>query len=680
MAEFLITRCGGKFSERVRLVLCLFFVFALFPAWAGEMVLDSLRHDAEELRTVEVKADRRRWNNRTVAAQTLTAGDLDSQGITDLADALRRMAGTNIRDYGGVGGMKTLSVRSMGATHTGVVYDGLSVTDCESGQIDLSRFSLEQVNRLSLVVGDNADIFVPARTLASAATLYLSSDAPVLAGRNCRLETRFSAGSFGYVNPRVKWEQQLSGDWSLRLQGDFLRADNRYPFTLVNHSLVTREKRTNNTVRNGMGEVNVYYRPASATRFQGKLYYYDSYKQLPGQVVYYNPVNHESQRFRNAFGQVHYQTGWACGLSWQVNAKGNHSETHYRDEGPQYPGRVKKDVYRQQEYYVSTSLLYTPLRFLSFSLSSDYAYAQLSSSVIDTRRPMRHSMLESLAAKYSRGAFTATATLLASYYRNDAKEGHASRNARRYSPSVALAWHPAHGWLSLRASYKDIFRMPTFTDNYYTRMGNRDLLPEKARQFNAGATFTLARPLLVLRAMELQADAYYNKVTDKIVAMPMNMFYWSMVNVGRVNITGTDVKAAMGLRLTGWLRAELDANYTFQYAVNVTSPSSQYYRHQIAYTPRHSGGGSVALLTPWVNVSLHGTAMSKRYSTNENMDISRIEPHHELGLAVYRDFRWRGLGGSLRADVVNLTDEQYDIVRLYPMPGRSWRVTLKLDI
>lgn len=644
------------------------------------MVLDSLRHDAEELRTVEVKADRRRWNNRTVAAQTLTAGDLDSQGITDLADALRRMAGTNIRDYGGVGGMKTLSVRSMGATHTGVVYDGLSVTDCESGQIDLSRFSLEQVDRLSLVVGDNADIFVPARTLASAATLYLSSDAPVLAGRNCRLETRFSAGSFGYVNPRVKWEQQLSGDWSLRLQGDFLRADNRYPFTLVNHSLVTREKRTNNTVRNGMGEVNVYYRPASATRFQGKLYYYDSYKQLPGQVVYYNPVNHESQRFRNAFGQVHYQTGWACGLSWQVNAKGNHSETHYRDEGPQYPGRVKKDVYRQQEYYVSTSLLYTPLRFLSFSLSSDYAYAQLSSSVIDTRRPMRHSMLESLAAKYSRGAFTATATLLASYYRNDAREGHASRDAHRYSPSVALAWHPAHGWFSLRASYKDIFRMPTFTDNYYTRMGNRDLLPEKARQFNVGATFTLARPLRVLRAMELQADAYYNKVTDKIVAMPMNMFYWSMVNVGRVNIAGTDVKAAMRLRLTGWLRAELNANYTYQYAVNVTTPGSRYYKDQIAYTPRHSGGGSVALLTPWVNVSLHGTAMSERYSTNENMDISRIAPHHELGLAVYRDFRRRGLGGSLRADVVNLTDEQYDIVRLYPMPGRSWKITLKLDI
>lgn len=680
MVEFSMARRKRVPQGAVWLVACLSVVCAPLPARAGGAVRDSLRNGAEELETVEVKADRRKWNNRTVAAQTLTAGELDSRGITDLADALSRMAGTNIRDYGGIGGMKTLSVRSMGATHTGVVYDGMSVTDCESGQIDLSRFSLEQVDRLSLVVGDNADIFVPARILASAATLYLSSEVPVFSARSHRLEARLSAGSFGYVNPRFKWEQRLGGNWSMRLQADFLRADNRYPFTLVNYSLVTREKRTNNTVRNGMGELNVYYRPASASRFQGKLYYYDSYKQLPGQVVYYNPVNYESQRFRNAFGQLHYRTAWACGLSWQVNAKGNYGETRYRDEGLQYPEGVKKNVYRQQEYYVSTSLLYAPLEFLSFSFSSDYAYAQLSSSAIDTRLPMRHSMLESLAAKYSRGAFTATATLLASYYRNDAREGTASRDARRYSPSAALSWHPAHGWFSLRASYKDIFRMPTFTDNYYTRMGNRDLLPEKARQVNAGGTLTLPRPLRVLQAMELQADAYYNKVTDKIVAMPMNMFYWNMVNVGRVNIVGTDVKAALGLRLAGWLRAELNANYTYQYAVNVTTPDSKYYKDQIAYTPRHSGGGSVALLTPWLNVSLHGTAMSERYSTNENMDISRISPHHELGLAVYRDFRWRSLGGTLRADVVNLTDEQYDIVRLYPMPGRSWKISLKLDI
>lgn len=632
------------------------------------------------MESVEVRADRQKWNNRTVASQSLTTEEVNKQGITELADALRRMAGTNVRDYGGAGGMKTLSVRSMGATHTAVVYDGMAVTDCESGQIDLSRFSLEQVDRLTLVVGDNADIFVPARTLASAATLYLSSEAPEFRGRGNHTEFHVASGSFGFVNPRLKMEQRLNGFWSMRLQSDYLRADNRYPFTLVNHSLVTTEKRSNNAVQSGMAELNVYYRPASASRFQGKVYYYDNQKELPGQVVYYNPVNHESQHFRNAFGQLHFRTRWPSKLAFQANAKANYGETRYRDEGPQYPGRVKKDVYKQQEYYASASLLYAPFPFLSFSASSDYAYSLLSSNAIDSRRPMRHSFLESLAAKYSRGKVTATATLLVNCYKNSAKEGPEARDARRVSPSVALSWHPAHGWFSLRASYKDIFRMPTFTDNYYTWLGNRDLKPEKARQFNAGGTFTWAAPRPVLKTLELQADVYYNKVEDKIVAMPMNMFFWNMVNVGKVDIVGTDVKADMAFRFARWLRMELNANYTFQYAVNVTSPDERYYKDQIAYTPRHSGGTSVALLTPWVNVSLHGTAMSKRYSTNENMDITRLEPYHEMGLAVYRDFKWRAWGGMLRADMLNLTNEQYDIVRRYPMPGRSWKITLKINI
>ena len=632
------------------------------------------------MRAVEVRADMEKWNNRTVASQSLTTEDIRKQGITDLADALRRMAGTNVRDYGGAGGMKTLSVRSMGATHTAVVYDGMAVTDCESGQIDLSRFSLEQADRVTLVVGDNADIFVPARVSASAATLYLSSEAPVFRGRGNHTELHVSSGSFGLVNPRLKMEQRMNGSWSMRLQSDYLRADNRYPFTLVNHSVVTRERRANNAVQGGRAVLDVYYRPASASRFQGKVYYYDSQKELPGQVVYYNPVNHESQHFRNAFGQMSFQTRWPKKLAFQANTKANYGETRYRDEGPQYPGRVKEDVYKQQEYYASASLLYAPFPFLSFSASSDYAYSLLSSNAIDTRRPMRHSFLESLAAKYSRGEVTATATLLVSCYKNSAKEGPGARDARRVSPFVALSWHPAHGWFSLRTSYKDIFRMPTFSDNYYTWLGNRDLRPEKARQFNAGGTFAWAAPSSVLKALEIQADVYYNKVTDKIVAMPMNMFYWNMVNVGKVDIVGTDVKAALAFRFARWLRTELNANYTYQYAVNVTSPGEKYHKDQIAYTPRHSGGASLALLTPWVNVSLHGTAMSERYSTNENMDITRLEPYHEMGLAVYRDFKWHALGGMLRADVLNLTDEQYDIVRRYPMPGRSWRLTLKIDI
>lgn len=86
---------------------------------------------------------------------------LNIAGITDIADALNRIPGITIRDYGGAGGMKTVSVRSFGTQHTGVSYDGIMLSDCQSGQIDLSRYSLENVDDISLVIGDNDDIFYP---------------------------------------------------------------------------------------------------------------------------------------------------------------------------------------------------------------------------------------------------------------------------------------------------------------------------------------------------------------------------------------------------------------------------------------------------------------------------------------------------------------------------------------
>ena len=47
--------------------------------------------------------------------------------------------GVTVKDYG-IGGLKTVSVRSLGANHTTVSYDGIALTDVQSGQIDIGRF------------------------------------------------------------------------------------------------------------------------------------------------------------------------------------------------------------------------------------------------------------------------------------------------------------------------------------------------------------------------------------------------------------------------------------------------------------------------------------------------------------------------------------------------------------
>ena len=103
--------------------------------------------------------------------------------------------------------------------------------------------------------------------------------------------------------------------------------------------------------------------------------------------------------------------------------------------------------------------------------------------------------------------------------------------------------------------------------------------------------------------LSLSADTYYNKVKDKIVAVP-TMFVWKMMNVGKVETIGVDVNLSAESRVTDWLKFYLTTNYSFMQAEDVTDSDSKTWRNQIVYTPRHSGGGNFTIETPWVNFVL----------------------------------------------------------------------------
>ena len=105
----------------------------------------------DTLGTAEVTAARRVAGISTpVSVQRIDSAAFTMRGITDMGDALRRFSGVNLRDYGGAGGLKTVSVRGLGAGHTAVSYDGLCVSDSRQGEIDLGQFAVENLGSIEL--------------------------------------------------------------------------------------------------------------------------------------------------------------------------------------------------------------------------------------------------------------------------------------------------------------------------------------------------------------------------------------------------------------------------------------------------------------------------------------------------------------------------------------------------
>ena len=616
----------------------------------------------------------------TAPVYSVDNAKFESMGVTGVADALNRLPGVTLKDYGGAGGLKTVSVRGFGATHTNVLYDGVALSDCQTGEVDLSRYSLDNISSINLTVGDNDDIFIPARSASLAATLSLST-LPMLQDVDSTILTaRLRGGSFGMVNPFLKVGRSTESGKSFDFSGEYLYGKNDYPFTIVNGNEVTHHRRNNSRMNSFHLESNGSVRLASRTTLNGKLYYYDNNRQLPGPVILYNEISNERLHDRNFFGQANLRSALSSTVSLLANAKFNWSDSHYSDHDGKYQGGVLEQNYYQREYYISAAALWLPTSSWSLVYAADYTYNNLNSNLARNQHPRRSSILQTVTARYRLSRLTLTARALVSTYINGVKSGDKPDNSNRISPSVSAAYSILHNKsLTFRASYKNIFRMPTFNELYYDHVGTLDLLPESTDQFNFGATYNVSG-LGAVSSFYITADGYINNVKDKIMAIPVSMFMWRMMNLGKVRSTGVDVTMGMTFDIKQGWQILADGNYSLQNSTTRTNRDASDYGKQIAYTPVHSGSVSVACENPYVNISLHGTGAGERFSTNNHANGTSMSGYFEAGAAVYRIFPIKSHRLEVRVDLINMFNRQYEIIARYPMPGRSWQASLRFTL
>ena len=647
---------------------------------------DTIVGRVHELEGVTVTESQRRHTlTSTAPLHLLDRRDMLSMGITDMADALHRLPGITLRDYGGAGGMKTVSVRGFGAKHTGVSYDGVMLSECQSGEIDLSRYSLDNVEGLSLTIGDNDDIFIPARQSSTPAVLNIETLRMRTDDTRPHLTAQVKQGSFGLISPFVRYEQNLSNRFAFSLVGEYTYADNDYPYSIQNGNETVSDRRSNSRMNSWHGELNFLYQTNRVSRLSGKLYYYDNDRQLPGQVHYYTNLSGEALRDRNAFGQLLYQTRWDDKLSLKWLAKYNWAESVYRDRMMQ--GGVNDASYWQREVYSSAVLLYTPDERWAMDYSMDYAFNNLNGSSWRTLvgKPYRHTMLQSATAKYQSRRLKVIVRLLLSLYLNGQSEMPATTrqdvqqnsadNMQRLSPSLSVSYKLlADQDLYVRASYKNIFRSPTFNESYYYHYGSTNLKPESTDQLNVGVTYTA--PLSRRNMLTVTLDGYYNHVKDMIVTVPQNMFVWTCVNLDKVRSYGLDATMRASRQVAEGHQVAVAGSYSYQRVEDRNNPDATTYGYQVAYMPRHQGSLSVSYENPWVNVSLHGTSVSSRWPNNNHYEGTLIAGYTDCGATLWRQFRWHRHQLEARFDLKNVFDKHYEIVANYPMPGRNYQISI----
>ena len=231
--------------------------------WVAMLLLTRAAHSQNDssttLRNVTLTSLQKKNSFLSITpAQRLDRTTLFKLNAITVGDAARFFSGVQVKDYGGVGGLKTLSVRSLGASHTGILYDGITVADAQTGQTDLNRFSNTFIQSLTVQQAGPDQLLQPARAFASSAVLSINTTSfyPALTQKK-ELQAGLKPGSFGLWQPSLGLVQPLSKRLSLSANAEGLLSKGNYPFRIENGNRSEDATRENGNTRSLQVESNL---------------------------------------------------------------------------------------------------------------------------------------------------------------------------------------------------------------------------------------------------------------------------------------------------------------------------------------------------------------------------------------------------------------------------------------
>ena len=652
-------------------ILATVLAFAVTASASAQNPTDSIK----ELHEVTVTS---KQPVRTIAtSQTLSGADLQALSTTSVADALKYFAGVQIKDYGGLGGLKTINVRSLGAQHVGVYVDGIRLTNAQNGTVDLGKFSLSSMETVSLYNANRLDYCQSASEYASGATVYLQTKRPTHDSLSVQLRNASFHTWMAKVNGQFSWK-----GWQGFVDGEYCTSRGDYPFRYHSEYEDTVGHRANSDIRYGRVEAALF-----KDGFSSHIYYYDSERGCPGGIVRrlsdkYTNVGREWDR--DFFVQASYQKRFFEKVLFKANTKYANEYLRYCTDYPENQNTARvNNHYRQQDAYGALCAAYMPWDWLSLSSSYDIRYSILKADLkrFDDVKRVDQKLVFAAQMKWN-GIQAAVSALHQRYSDWTFVHAGAADPIDKWTPAVSLAY--TFQGITVRGWYKEIFRAPTLNDLYYTQVGNRNLKPEDTKQLNLGLEYHWDNRQRTTGSrfwqFDAQADIYRNKIENRIVCLPLKGTYtWSMMNYGKTFCRGLNATLKGHYHTKQW-NFSLLSSITWQRDVDRTDPTDEdMYDKPICYSPTFSSG--ITGIAGWRSLQFTTSYLyvgERMWSKADLEDI--LEPYHNIDMKLSYTHNIKKVSLGLCLEVCDVLDIQYEHIPRYPMPGRNYKLTLSFGV
>ncbi len=625
---------------------------------------DSARRDTVNLNLVTVVGDT--WLDNRVDV-SVPATSLDRQMLARLApvaitDVLPMIPGAFTRDYGGVGGLKTFSMRGGSSSQSLVVVDGARLSSAQTGTVDLSLIPARLIESLRVIRG-------------GASALYGANAVNGVLDLTLQSETTHTTRAYALAGSFNEWRLGVGatawcdacGDASLSIDVERLGTAGSFPFTLNEFGTTYDVNRTNSDVRSTSAVMRARVHDASLTVLART-----SERGVPGSVVQ-GSVTNARARFADddVVAMLTVPLHAIDALPLVVTSTVRWLDQHYTDPEATLLGPAGIDA-RTTQHDLTLGVATKPLTVgrATSTTRVEVGYADLTGDeVLDQPGAVVTRRSVAFATDWTLSDVVVDDLDVRAALRIDAF----SDVGLAVSPLVAIDY-PLGG--VVRASWSYNFRPPTFAELYVLNYGTRSLVPERSHTVNIGYA------LPITSWLSCDVDAYWMNTSNLIVSVPVSPLLTTAQNVGRAMTYGAE------LMLRGsWFDDRLRSQwaYTRQSVEDATGRAGidgtmipyavpELSSIFVQWTDAISPSGAT-----W-NAGATWSYTSYRYAQAGGTYASLLQPFAVASIFGGVDVRGGRTVVHVRAQCDNLFDAQYVVIRGFPMPGRSFRVTTSVEV
>jgi len=609
-----------------------------------------------------------------ISSQTISREQILLSQPEDVGAILQKFSGVSLKSYGGLGGLKTISVKGLGSNHTTFLVDGFTVSNTQTGQVNLGQVQTDNVESISLSSGGINSFLLPVSSYMNGSVVSINTFENNFSPQLFNLRFASRLGSFGEIDTYVSTKFSNKNVFFSAF-GKYRQANGNYAYSLRNGKMLYEGIRKNNDLLDWYSGISSGFKFKNNSQLR-LIYKTNGADQgLPGAVILYNTM--ANQRLSTEAHSVNIDfTHQYKSFSSRIFGIFNHDWLHYTDAYflNNTGGISSRYTNNSAQIGASTQRLIGEQSILFGGIES--RYSDLSFSTLNSAVPKRLHSFGLIGFNLNKTNWITEAQVSAQQVIEENKTGERAENRFKVNPFLAIEKKEVGTWKwKFKVWYRNSFRMPTFNELYYNSIGNVKLKPEEANQFSIGFS---NQPIQKKMDVFFTLNGFANRVENQILAIPTkNLFVWSMQNIGRVTTLGFETRIDVKKQIKKNWSTELNANYTYQYSVDVSSNKSPTYLNQVAYIPRHTSIIEYSLKRKDVGLQVSSTLSSLRYSLNENIVSNQVKGFALFDASIFSKINFQNKHQfRIQFSVKNIFNLPYAYIRYFVMPGRNYLITL----